>query len=498
MVNDDLLKESLLELYEGAPCGYIFTAPDGTFLRVNQTFLAWTGYKRTDLISKRRLQDLLTVPGRLFYENQYAPLLRMQGFVNEVALDIVRPERDPLPVLVNSVQHTRGGHGATDEPRFIASIVFDATGRRAYERELLRARQDAERLAVIVAASNDAILSASPERVVETWNPGAERLFGRPASEMVGRALGTALPVAARAQDWAALEDSLQRGQPVYIDTIGIHANGETIDVSVSFTPHFGPLGELSAISSIIRDIRQRRAAERLEQEFLAMASHELRSPLSTIKGHAQLMQRQGRYNERGAQTIVSQVDHLNRLVSDLLLASQAASGRLDTQTEVLDLCVEARQAAATLVRPTGPPVDVLTPDQPVLVQADSLRLRQVLANLLTNAGKYAPADSPITVRVAPVSSDVDTRHASVSVEDRGPGIPPDALPRLFDRFFRVGATAHTAQGLGLGLYISLQLIKAMGGTISVQSEEGRGSTFTVTLPLATAAGSATTSGAPA
>jgi PAS domain S-box-containing protein len=137
-VSDELLKESLVELYEDAPCGYLFTDPDGRILRVNRTLLEWTGRARGEVLG-RRFQDLLTVPGRLFYENQYAPLLRMQGFVNGVALEMVRAEGEPLAALVNSVLRADGA----GRPRFVASTVFDATGRRSYERELLRARRAA-------------------------------------------------------------------------------------------------------------------------------------------------------------------------------------------------------------------------------------------------------------------------------------------------------------------------------------------------------------------
>src|SRR5688500_8889362 len=114
-VSDELLKESLVELYEDAPCGYLFTDPDGRVLRVNRTLLEWTGWARGEVVG-RRFQDLLTVPGRLFYENQYAPLLRMQGFVNGVALEMMRAEGEPLSALVNSVLRTDGAGRA----RFVA------------------------------------------------------------------------------------------------------------------------------------------------------------------------------------------------------------------------------------------------------------------------------------------------------------------------------------------------------------------------------------------
>ena len=132
--------------------------------------------------TSRRFQDLLTVPGRIYYENQYFPLLRLQGSVNEVAFDVIRPGREPLPVLMSSIQRT----GADGRPALIASTVFDATDRRAYERELLLARRNAEQLAAVVTTSSDAIVSMSPTGIVQTWNAGAERLFGYSAAAMVG------------------------------------------------------------------------------------------------------------------------------------------------------------------------------------------------------------------------------------------------------------------------------------------------------------------------
>ena len=479
-VNDDLLKASLLELYEDAPCGFLFTRPDGTILRVNQTFLTWTGYTRAELLAVRRFQDLLTVPGKLFYENQYAPLLRMQGFVNEVAFDLLRKGRDPLPVLMNSVQRDNG----PGVPTLVASTVFDATSRRDYERELLRARREAEQLAAIVDASDDAILSASADGVIQTWNPGAQRLLGYTPAEAVGRRLEDVLPIAGHREEWHPIDATLRAGRPLHIETIARHATGEGIDVSAALTPHLGPLGELSAISSIMRDVRERKAVERLQQEFLAMASHELRNPIAAVRGHAQLMRRRGHYSETGVDTIIGQADQLDRLVGDLLLASQIAAGRLDLHLEELDLAAEARAAANAYVRPDAPAIRVEAPAEPVTVVADRRRLRQVLANLLTNAVKYSPGGGDIAVAVACAAEE-----ATVAVSDQGVGIPPDALPHLFDRFYRVRATAARARGLGLGLYITQQLVRAQGGRIAVESELGRGSTFTVTLPRAAAPG---------
>ena len=137
-----LFDESAEDLYENAPCGYLSTSPDGTIVRVNATFLRWTGHERDALVGRTRFQDLLPVGGRIYYETHYAPLLRMQGHVREIAVDVLAADGRRLPVLVNSVLR-RDDAG---EPMVVRTTVFDARERQGYERELVAAR-DRERLA---------------------------------------------------------------------------------------------------------------------------------------------------------------------------------------------------------------------------------------------------------------------------------------------------------------------------------------------------------------
>jgi sigma-B regulation protein RsbU (phosphoserine phosphatase) len=136
----DLPAESAADLYHGAPCGYLSTRVDGTIFRVNQTFLDWTGLEAAELVGRRRFVDLLTVGGRMFHETHYAPLLLLQGEVREIAFDLICADGQTLPVLVNArlLRDDRG------EPLVIRATVNDASARREYERELLRARHRAE------------------------------------------------------------------------------------------------------------------------------------------------------------------------------------------------------------------------------------------------------------------------------------------------------------------------------------------------------------------
>lgn len=132
----ELLEESAEDLYEAAPCGYLSTRPDGTIVKVNTTFETLTGYSRADLVQRVRFQDLLSPGGRIYHETHYAPLLRMQGTVREIALDLIRKDGSSLPVLINSVVR----NDEAGRPRMIRTTVFDATDRRRYEEELLRMR----------------------------------------------------------------------------------------------------------------------------------------------------------------------------------------------------------------------------------------------------------------------------------------------------------------------------------------------------------------------
>ncbi len=138
-----LLEESAEELYEHAPCGYISTLPNGTIVKVNQTFLTWMGYQREELLAGKRLQDLLPIGGKIFYETHYAPLLRMQGTVSEINLDLVHKDGHPLPVLVNTVQK----RDANGKPLLNRTTLFNISDRKRYEQELVLARKKAEQAA---------------------------------------------------------------------------------------------------------------------------------------------------------------------------------------------------------------------------------------------------------------------------------------------------------------------------------------------------------------
>jgi signal transduction histidine kinase len=219
-----------------------------------------------------------------------------------------------------------------------------------------------------------------------------------------------------------------------------------------------------------------------MQQEFLAMVTHELRNPLTAITGYAHLMQSKGSYDERATDTILRRARHLNRMIGDLLDAARLEAHRLELQREPTELI--------SLIRGCADQVQVLSNRHTVRFDArdrevrglwDGERLEQVFENLLLNAVKYSPDGGEIVVRI-----EKRDRQVRVAISDPGVGIAPEALSRLFSRFYRAATVRGSdIQGVGLGLYICRSLVEAHGGTIEVESAPGHGSTFRVILPHA-------------
>jgi signal transduction histidine kinase len=235
---------------------------------------------------------------------------------------------------------------------------------------------------------------------------------------------------------------------------------------------------------------REAQEALRLREEFLSIASHELKTPLTALHLQVQVLKRaiatvpwETPGVERLLETLEAaqrQVKRLTKLINDLLDVSRIAGGRLELERSEVDLWTVVRDAAARFeeeVRSAGSELTVES-DAPVLGIWDRFRLDQVVTNLLSNAIKYGEG-RPIEVRVCS-----DGATARLTVRDRGTGIAPEHLPRIFDRFERAASSGQPS-GLGLGLYICRQLVEAHEGTIRVTSCPGVGSTFEVELPLA-------------
>lgn len=240
-----------------------------------------------------------------------------------------------------------------------------------------------------------------------------------------------------------------------------------------------------------IEDVTERRRLDRQREDYMRAIAHDLRSPLTVVLGQAQLLIRaltrgdptdnQTERDRDRLEAIVTGARRMNAMIQDLVDSARLESGQLRLSPISLDLGQSVLAFARSLkTGPEGERIRVEAPLDLPLVLADPDRLDRILANLVTNALKYSSADSPVAVSL--VRAD---REIAVSVADRGPGIAPDELPHVFDRYYRTQATRASHEGLGLGLYITRGLVEAHGGRLWAESRLGAGSTFSFTLPLA-------------
>ena len=366
------------------------------------------------------------------------------------------------------------------EPEAVVVTLRDVSDREQAEHVRLR-------VAAIVESSDDAIISHTLDGIIVSWNPGAERLYGYRLAEVMGKPVSILLP-ADRADEMAASIARLREGERIAsYDAVRVRKDGAPVDISLALSPIGDGFGRVVGIASIARDITDRKRAEALREEYLRTISHDLRAPLTAILGHAHLLSRAGERGElpelaaQWARTIVESARRMSAMTSDLIDSTRLETGQLRLSPLPVDL---GEFVEDLLIRIDGviasARVSLAMPDDLPLVLADPDQLERIVVNLLTNAAKYSPDDSPVVVSAATGEGEV-----IVSVRDNGQGIAPEARPHLFDRYFRAERARSAGEGLGLGLYIVRGLVEAQGGRVWVESELGKGSTFSFTLPVA-------------
>jgi len=244
----------------------------------------------------------------------------------------------------------------------------------------------------------------------------------------------------------------------------------------------------LARIGSQLELARLRKETDRRKDEFLATLAHELRTPLAPIRNSVHILRMAGGDRgvaERVYEMMERQVNHMVRLVDDLMEVSRITRGKIDLRKEPVELAAVVRSAVETskpLIEAARHQLAVTLPDEPLILDADPVRLAQVLANLLNNAAKYTPEGGRIWLTARRAGLNVE-----VSVRDSGTGIPIEVLPKVFDLFMQVERTYSRAQGgLGIGLTLVRSLVSLHGGSVEARSDgPGRGSEFVVRLPLA-------------
>ncbi|HEX5707991.1 MAG TPA: ATP-binding protein, partial [Pyrinomonadaceae bacterium] len=399
------------------------------------------------------------------------------------------------------------------------SNVYQEGGRQVIQcnirdiTERKRAEEAKFLMAAIVESSEDSIISIDLNKTITTWNKGAERLYGYPADEALGKPL-TMLTLPRDLEEVLSNVDKIRHGETVEpFETKRRQKDGPHLHLAVVLSPVKDALGRVIGVSTVARDITERKRAEaereqllsraqaaqedaewanRTKDEFLATLSHELRTPLTAIVGWSEMLgnsQLDPLTSLHAVEVIRRNAQMQVQMVDDLLDVSRIITGKLRLSVQPVDLGTIII-AAVDGLRPAAEARGIrfqLQLDSPAgQVSGDPDRLQQVTWNLISNAIKFTPKGGRVVVRLERVDS-----HLEVTVSDTGQGIAQEFLPHVFERFRQADATStRVHSGLGLGLAIVRQLVELHGGTVRVESDgEGLGSTFTVSLPLAAVRG---------
>jgi PAS domain S-box-containing protein len=459
------------------------------------------GYSASEIIG--RSNSLFFTPEEVAAGHPHALLGRAaaQGRVDEEGWRVRKDgSRFWADVVITTLEDSQGQWiGFAEVTRDLTQRRTVDVARRKRQEDLLRSE---ERFRLLVEAVQDyAIFMLDPDGIVSTWNSGAERIKGYTAAEIIGKHFSlfrTEEDVRAGACDrelaMAASDGKLEdEGWRVRKDRSTFWAN-------VVLTAIRSSSGDLLGFAKITRDLTERRLldeerlrraraeeAVRLRDEFLSIASHELRTPITSLQLDLFGMQRElgdsptlGKKLARATRN----VDRLTALIESLLNVSRLVHGKVELKPEAMDLSQAVAQVVDSMrsqVVKSGCEVALDAPES-ILGVWDRLRIEQVVMNLLSNAIKYGAGGA---VKLSVFKSE---GQATLVVEDSGPGVPEPDLERIFERFERAASARHFG-GLGLGLYVSHEIVNAHEGTIAAGNRAGGGAFFTVRLPLKTALG---------
>ena len=514
-----LLEEDPEDLYESAPCAYLSTLPDGMIIKVNKTFLEWTGYTSEALVGRKRFQALLPVPGRVFYDTHLGPLLLMQGYARELAFELVCANGQRIPVLLNSVLR----RDASGRPEVIRTTILNASGRRAYEEELRLAKRRAEEAEAaakklaeelesrveqrtrerdrIWRISRDVLAVAALDGTLLAANPAFTRVLGWTEDEFPSLSLRSLaapdlLPLLRK------LLDRLGAGEPVdNVELLLQHRSSSYRWLSMAITPADQELyivaRDITEEHNQAESVRKMEDALRQAQKMESLGkltggvAHDFNNILQVVAGNLEMLKLEYAGTPQAGQRLQQArlaVDRGAKLASQLLSFAR----RQPLRPVPTNLGRVVREIDDLLRRALGDRIEIETIVGGGLwiTSVDRNQFENVVLNLAINARDAMQGEGKLTLEIGNAMLDerYAQEHAGVmpghyvmfSISDTGSGIPGDVLPRVFEPFF---TTKATGEGTGLGLSMVHGFVKQSGGHIKVYSEAGVGTTFKIYLP---------------
>jgi PAS domain S-box-containing protein len=471
--------------------GVSFTLRTGAIIDANDRFLRMLGYTHEDLSTGKLTWTKLTPPEYAERDKQALQEIQQYGAVSHpYEKEYITKDGSRIPVLV-------GGASIDAIQGEIVTFIIDIRQQKQMERDLRTAK---EHLEAILYNAGDGITVYDAEGNLLYVNDLAATMCGFPSAEAMlsvseesyRQTIRSRFIVKDEEGNILSREDfpgyrALREGRNVqklleYKDTVTERTSWSLLKSQ----PIINEDGQTQFVVNVIVDMSERQALEQRKNEFISMASHELKTPITSLKGFTHVLQR--RFTREGDEQalhyllrIETQLNKLAKLINDLLDISKMQAGKLDFQEELVDLTALIDEVVEAVQETTTTHHISIEERADIRVVGDKDRLGQVLINLLTNAIKYSPHANKVIVRAV-----TDGEYATVSVQDFGIGIAAIHHQHVFERFYQVTeAREKTYPGLGIGLYIVHTIIKRHHGNIWVESSQGEGATFFFTLPLA-------------
>ncbi|AKI01035.1 PAS domain S-box [Hoeflea sp. IMCC20628] len=397
------------------------------------------------------------------------------------SLVMARSFTAPLNRLTAEIKHSSGHKKLENLPLERGDEIGELA--RAFDQKTRALATKEAKLTAIVDNTVDGLFTTDAQGTVETFNRACEGIFGYKANEVIGRNVTMLMPAPYLGAHQGTLEQDQGLGERE-VEGSRKDASEVPLDLSVSEVN----IGDRIIYSSIVRDISERKRMDIMKDEFISTVNHELRTPLTAIQGSlGLLMALSGNNADTKSQKLLrlsyDSCLRLSRLVNDILDMEKIAAGKLDYQLEVVEVChlvAEVVERQQSFAEKYGVEFGLRFDVTEAYVNLDQDRFDQALVNLLSNAAKFSEYGDKVEVRVSVNSNS----NVEVSVCDCGSGIPEAFRSKIFGKFAQAdGSATRIKGGSGLGLNITKKIIEAFDGTVTFESEEGVGSTFTFTLP---------------
>ncbi|HYF50118.1 MAG TPA: PAS domain S-box protein [Planctomycetota bacterium] len=485
-------------IFELAGSGKAQADPEtGRFTRVNKRFCEITGYEEAELL-KLTFRDITHPDDRAADERTVRQVVTGRSDHWKIEKRYVRKDGAIAWVVVTGTLMRRDD----GKPYRTVATIHDITDRkRAEERlaEIARSlERERERLAIALRTGQMGVYEWRVGEPLVWWSPEIYSVYGVDPATFTPTVeqFSALIHPDDREELWRKTHESIERREVFSHEYRVIPPDGKLRWILNRSHVGLDASGRVERITGAAIDITERKKteealkeADRRKDEFLATLAHELRNPLAPIRNSIQVMNHVAAKDpvlSRVSEMIERQVQHMVRLIDDLLDVSRITRGKLQLRVERVELATvvdHAVEASRPLIDTAAHKLTVTLPPEPVYLNADPVRLAQVLSNVLNNAAKYTPRGGTISLNAS-----IQGSHALISVKDNGIGVSREHLGRLFEPFSQVESALERSQGgLGIGLALSKGLIEMHGGSIEAHSEgPGKGSEFVVRLPVLT------------